>query len=250
MHRFTIDALSSAREEETVMRAIALRRHLLGGAIIMAAGATLACEDSTATEPPVPVAAVLAENAGVEAQSGTVGTTLATPISVLYTRSGQPVSGAAVTWKVLAGGGSVDAASSTTDASGNAVVHWTLGTKAGADTLIGTTADSATSIITAVAVPDVAASIVLVSGDAQDLSAGAAPAPLVVMAVDKYGNMVPGATISWSTSAGATVDSSTTTTNSDGLAQVTPTIAGTPGTYTITASVPGVAPVTFTEREQ
>jgi adhesin/invasin len=250
MQRLTIDALTSAGEEETVMRVHALRQQLLGGALVVVAGMVVACDDSTATEPPVPVAAVLAENAGVEAQSGTVGTTLATPISVLYTRSGQPVAGANVTWKVLAGGGTLDAATSTTDPSGNAVVHWTLGTKAGADTLIGTTADSATSIITAVAVPDVPASITVVSGDAQDIAAGAAPEALVVKAVDKYGNVVPGATVTWTASGGVTVDSSTTTTDSDGIAKVTPTITGAPGTYTVSASVPGVAPVTFTERAE
>lgn len=232
------------------MYAFALRHGLLGGALVMLAGTTLACDDGTSTEPPTPVAAVLTEGSGVEAQSGTVGTTLATPISVLFTHNGQPVTGAAVTFKVQSGGGSIDAATGTTDASGNAVVHWTLGTVAGPDTLIATTSDSATSIITATAVADAPASIVEVSGDAQDLAAGAAPAALVVKAVDKYGNVVPGATVTWTASAGVTVDSSTTTTDVGGLARVVPTVAAVPGTYTITASVPGIAPVIFTEREE
>lgn len=232
------------------MRVHALRHRLLGGALVIVAGSLVACEESTATEPPVPVAAVLTENAGVEAQSGTVGTALATPISVSYTRSGLPVAGATVTWKVLAGGGSLDAATSTTDPTGNAVVQWTLGTKAGADTLIGTTADSATSIITAIAVPDVPASITVVSGDGQDIASGTTPVPLVVKAVDKYGNVVPGATVTWTASGGVTIGSSATTTDTGGLAQLTPTIAGAPGTYTVTASMPGVAPVTFTERAE
>jgi adhesin/invasin len=232
------------------MRVSVLRHGVLGGALVIIAASTLACDDGTATEPPTPVANVLSEASGVEAQSATVGTTLATPISLVYTRNGQPVAGATIKWTVQSGGGSIDAATSTTDANGTAVVHWTLGTTAGPDSLIATTADSATSIITAIAVPDVPATISMVSGDAQDIAAGAAPVPLVVKAVDKYGNVVPGATVTWTSSGGVAVDNATTTTDNTGLAQVKLTMSGTPGTYTITASVPGLAPVTFTEREE
>jgi Bacterial Ig-like domain (group 1) len=233
------------------MRAHALRRHVLGGALATLAVAAIACSsDSTATEVPTPVATVLAENTGVEAQTGMVGTVLATPISVKLTQSEQPVAGAAVTWTVLSGGGSVDAATSTTDASGDAVVHWTLGTVPGADTLIATSNNSATSIITAMAVPGAATTVSEVSGDAQSVTAGTAAAPLVVKALDQYGNAVPGATVSWAVSGGLTIDNSTTTTDASGLSQVVLTMSGSPGTYTVTASVAGLAPVTFTEVEQ
>jgi len=232
------------------MRATALRRQLLGGALVTLAASAIACDNSTVTDVPVPVAAVLTEGAGVEAQSGTVGAVLATPVTVVYTRSGAPVSGANVTWTVLAGGGTIDAATSTTDASGNAVVHWKLGTTAGADTLIATTADSATSIITATAVAGPAVSVSLVSGDAQDVSGGAAAAPLVVKAVDAYGNPVSGATVSWSTSNGGSIDNASTTTDDKGLSQVVLTMGSGAGTYTVTATVAGLTPVTFTEREE
>jgi Bacterial Ig-like domain (group 1) len=158
------------------------------------------------------------------------------------------VAGAAVTWTVQAGGGAVDAATSTTDAEGNAVVHWTLGTVAGADTLIGTSVDGATSIITATAVAGPATAVTIVSGDAQSVSAGAVAQPLVVKVADQYGNGVAGATVTWSVS-GLTLDNTTTTTDAAGLAQVVPTMSGTSGAYTITASVTGFAPVTFTETE-
>jgi len=168
----------------------------------------------------------------------------------VYTRSGAPVSGANITWRVLSGVGSIDAATSATDANGAAIVHWTLGTVAGADTLIATSADSATSIITASAVAGPVATVTEVSGDAQDVAAGAAPAPLVVKAVDQYGNPVAGATVAWSTNGGGTVDNSTTTTDASGLAQVVLTMGSTPAAFTVTAHVGGLAPVTFTEREE
>ena len=231
------------------MRAFAFQRQLLGGALVTLAGTAVACDDSTVTDVPVPVAAVLSEGAGVEAQSGTVATVLATPVTVLYTRSGAPVAGANITWKVQSGGGSVDAATSTTDANGAAIVHWTLGTTAGADTLIATTADSATSIITATAVAGPVANLTAVSGNAQDVAAGAAAAPLVVEAVDQYGNPVAGATVTWSVSGGGTVDNATTTTDGSGKAQVVLTMGATPGTLTVTANVGNLAPVTFTEHD-
>ena len=232
------------------MRAFALRRQLLGGAFVVLGGAALACNDTTATDVPVPVAAVLTENSGVEAQSATVGTALPAPISVKLTESGQPTGGRVVSWKVESGGGSIDAATSTTDANGDAVVHWTLGTVAGPDTLIATTADSATSIITATAIAGPAAALKEVSGDAQDIAAGATPAPLVVKVVDQYGNVVPGATIAWSVTGGAAIDNTSTITDAGGLAQVTLTSIAAPGTFTVTASAAGVAPVMFTEREE
>jgi len=232
------------------MYASAFRRHLLGGALVILGVAAVACDDGTATEPPTVVTRLLAENLGVEAQTGTVGTALATPISVKLTDNSQPVAGEAVTWTVLAGGGTVDAATSTTDPNGDAVAHWTLGTVAGSDTLIATTRDGTTSLITATAVAGPVTSIAAVSGSAQVIAAGATPAPIVVKATDKYGNPVLGTKISWSVSTGGALDSTTTTTDDKGLATVTLTSLAAPGTYTITASAPGLAPVTITVREQ
>ncbi|MEO8563884.1 MAG: Ig-like domain-containing protein [bacterium] len=232
------------------MHAIALRRQLLGGAVIVFASAALACSsDSTATEVPIPVALVLTENSGVEAQTGVVGGVLATPISIKLTQSEQPLAGAVVSWGVRSGGGSVDAATSTTDASGDAVVHWTLGTVAGADTLIGTTSTGATSIITATAVAGPATTVSLVGGDGQTVSAGSAATPLIIKAVDQFGNGVSGAAVTWTVSGTQTLDNSTTTTDAGGQSQVVLTMSGTPGTYTITASLDGLAPVMFTEIE-
>src|SRR5215510_1643413 len=61
-------------------------------------------------------------------QSWTVGTLLPAPLQVKVTdEDGQPFSGATVTWSVTAGGGSVQFASSTSQADGTASTLWSLG---------------------------------------------------------------------------------------------------------------------------
>ncbi|HEY6109865.1 MAG TPA: hypothetical protein VIV56_13280, partial [Gemmatimonadales bacterium] len=63
--------------------------------------------------PAIPVPAAIASFAG-DAQTGTVGNPLPQPLVALVTAAdGTPVAGAAVSWRVTAGGGSVSAASVT-----------------------------------------------------------------------------------------------------------------------------------------
>ncbi len=63
-----------------------------------------------------------------DAQTGSFGAPLPAPLVVkVTTPSGDPVPNVKVNWGVVAGGGSVSAASSTTDASGVASIDWTLG---------------------------------------------------------------------------------------------------------------------------
>ena len=71
-------------------------------------------------------------------QTGTAGQALAQPLVVQLTEAnGTPISGATVTWAVTAGGGSVGAASTQTDAQGHAQTTWTLG-QSGTQTLTAT----------------------------------------------------------------------------------------------------------------
>lgn len=67
-----------------------------------------------------------------DAQSQTISTGLAERLTVRVTSSdGRPVPGVTVQWSVAAGGGRLSAATSTTDASGNASIQWEMGPKAG-----------------------------------------------------------------------------------------------------------------------
>lgn len=59
-------------------------------------------------------------------QSGPVGTTLAASLRVVVTQAGAPVVGRTVTWSILASGGSVSPASSSTGADGVASTSVTL----------------------------------------------------------------------------------------------------------------------------
>ncbi len=77
---------------------------------------------------------VLAKTSG-DAQTGDAGAALPNPVVVTVTRDGSALSGQTVTWTVAAGGGSVDPASSTTGANGQASATWTLGATAGGNSL-------------------------------------------------------------------------------------------------------------------
>ncbi len=71
-------------------------------------------------------------------QVAPVSTLLPTPIGVRITDTfGNPIVGDVVTWNgAITGGGTVSAATSTTDATGTATTKWTLGGRAGAQTLV------------------------------------------------------------------------------------------------------------------
>src|SRR5205807_710987 len=70
--------------------------------------------------------------AGGDGQTGTVGTTLPTQLSVrVADQFNNPVAGVTVTWTPATGSGSVNPTTSTSDGSGIAATTWTLGTAAG-----------------------------------------------------------------------------------------------------------------------
>jgi hypothetical protein len=93
--------------------------------------------------------AIISINGGNN-QSALIGTAVATPPSVKVTdANGNPIAGAAVTFAVSLGGGSVSGGSTTTNASGIATVgSWTLGPTAGPNTLTATSAGANGSPVT------------------------------------------------------------------------------------------------------
>ena len=118
---------------------------------LAALAATLsACDDDDDPTNVVPVATTIAINSGSNNLSGTAGQALSTPISVrVRDQDGDVMSGATVTWTVASGGGSVSAATSTTNATGDATVTWTLGATPGANTLTAAIANGQSVTITA-----------------------------------------------------------------------------------------------------
>ena len=96
------------------------------------------------------------------------------------------------------------------------------------------------------------ATITISSGDAQTGTVNTALAnPIVVKVEDENGDDVAGASVTWAVaSGGGTLSALTGTTGSDGTAQVTWTLGTTAGTNTVTATVTGLTPVTFTATGQ
>lgn len=84
-----------------------------------------------------------------------------------------------------------------------------------------------------------------VSGDNQSATAGTAlAAPLVVGVVDSHRNAVPGASVSF-TATGAAVTPASAQTNAKGQASAQVTLGNAAGPVTVTATVNGIAAVTF-----
>jgi hypothetical protein len=97
-----------------------------------------------------------------------------------------------------------------------------------------------------------AASVNYVSGNRQSAQPNTLlPNPLVVAAKDQYGNLVAGATVSFTDNgAGGTLSSSSVVTAGNGRASVTYITPSQAGNVTVTASIPGLTPINFTETVQ
>ena len=196
----------------------------------------------------LPVASTLTVVAGSNNQVGIAGQALPVPITVhVLDQRGNPIPGAIVSWTIFGAGGSVSSPTSTTNASGNASVIWTLGTIAGTDSLTASIANGVSVLITAIATAGPFANLLINSGNSQTISTSASSAPLVVKAVDANGNPVAGVTVGFTASpaAAALKAPSATTTDVNGLASVT-LLAGAPlGAVTVTAIAGVAAPVVF-----
>ena len=146
---------------------------------------------------PVPVELASAMTEGVR---GTAGRELADSVSVVVLdRHHLPAVGIAVEFIVAAGTGHVSADRVETGPDGAARVAWTLGSEAGANQLRATVAGLDPLTIDAEALADVLSSeLLLVSGNNQVGEVGQPLSdPLVVRAVDQYGNPVRGIAVNW-----------------------------------------------------
>lgn len=208
---------------------------------------------ATITVVPGPPAKLIA-NAGNN-QSVAAGAAVPVPPSVKVTDAGDnPIANVAVTFVVTGGGGTVTAASATTNTSGIATVGgWTLGTVAGPNTLTATSPaiSGASVVFQAAGGAGPAAAIALVAGNNQTATAGGFVAtPPSVKVTDANGNFISGFTVLFAPSAGSgSVTGGSAVTNSAGIATVGSWRLGpTPGAQSLLASADGLSgsPVTFT----
>jgi adhesin/invasin len=201
------------------------------------------------TPPATTTIAKASTNSG-DAQSGAVAQALSLPLQVVVTEGGAAKAGATVTWSTTAPGGSLQPATSSTDAAGVASANWTLGTVSGSQTaqaaLSGATGSPVT--FTATAAPAAAAELEKVSGDEQTGLVGTQLLlPLVAKVSDQFGNGVPGVPVDWAASDGS-VSAPSVPTDQAGTSAVNVTLPATVGPITITAVADALtgSPQTYT----
>lgn len=226
------------------------RRSSLQFILAAALAAVTACGSDSPSGPGTPTTPGTSASTGISIatdsasalQVATVGTVVHVSVH-LKNSDGTPAVNQSVNWTVELGGGTVAAASSTTNATGAATMDWTIGKTAGSNTLTATIVGASSQMLaTGTAGP--LASLIKVSKDSQTVVSNASVA-LVVQAGDQYGNPVAGVPVAWTTTGGTFIPS-TTTSGASGNATITFTAGDKPANYTITARTPGFPSVQFT----
>ena len=237
---------------ETLCERGLMSRRVRGTIAVVGMWAFAACAGGGDTAPNLDPLVVAIFAGG--SQTATVGQAVATVPAVRATRGGNAAAGVAVVFSVSSGGGSITAASATTDATGVARVgSWILGTTTGTQTVTAQIAGATGSPLTftATAIAGAASTAAKQAGDAQSATVGTAvtvrPA---VRVTDQFGNAVSAASVTFAVSAGGgTVSSATVATDATGVATVGSWTLGTvAGAHALSATVAGVtgSPLSFT----
>ena len=175
-----------------------------------------------------------------------VGTRLATAVSwTLTDAANQPVADAPVVISVSPGG-AVEPVGASDPGGIVTLASWTVSQTAGSQYVDLEVPGAAVSRVSLEAVPDAASRLQKTSGDNQSAPVnGDLPQPLVVRAVDQYGNGVSGVTVEWRTCDG--VGDYNTVTDIDGYASAFQPTGPSPGEFCAMASSSGLAdsPVQF-----
>jgi adhesin/invasin len=164
------------------------------------------------------------------------------------TSSGGVIAGAAVTFAVTSGGGSVASTSVATDDQGQASTGWTLGTTTGSNGLTATVAGVPSVTFTATGIPGPPTTVAVVAGDGQSARVGdPVTVPPAVAVQDRYHNPVPNVQVTFAVSAGGgTVAGAAPVTDAQGIARVGRWTLGLfSATHQLTATATGLPPVTF-----
>jgi adhesin/invasin len=186
-----------------------------------------------------------------DGQSARVGTALPSPLVVrVQDANSNAVAGATVRFAISAGGGSLSAASATTDGSGLASVTLTLGTALGGNSVAASATGLSGSPITfnATGTAGTPAQVVLVSGNGQSGTVGASINPFVVKVTDSGGTPVSGFVVAFAvTSGGGTLSARSVATDAAGQASSTLTLGPISGTNIVSASAAGLtgSPIAF-----
>ncbi len=224
---------------------MALSRHAglsILAPVVMLGIVTQGCGDGGTGPDTTPAAVVIVSGNNQTAQ---VGTALGSPLVVRVTNAaGGALSGITVTWSVLAGGGTLGSASSTTDAQGQAQVTYTVGATAVANQVRGTVQGAASLTATfgataSAVIDNTPAVITVVSGDNQSAFAGEPLGSQLVVRVANAANQVlQNVTVSWTVvQGGGALGSATSTTNAQGQATNSYTVGASVGANQVQAAV-------------
>jgi plastocyanin len=213
--------------------------------------AVLGCgggDSNGGTPPPTTAIAKASANSG-DAQSGRVGEPLPSPLLVVVTEDGSPLSGATVAWSTAAAGGSLNPTSSVTGADGVASTMWSLGTVAGPQSAAATLSGASGSPLSFTATATAGVPAVLAEHDGNNQSGEVntqLAEPVQARVTDDFGNAVGGVPVNWAAT-GATLSAPTHPSDANGVSGVAVTLGSTAGPITITAAVDGLdgSPVTF-----
>jgi hypothetical protein len=182
-------------------------------------------------------------------QAATVGGSFSTPLVVHVTDStGNPLAGAFVTFAPSNSNVELNGDEQIrTDASGNAQISATIGTRSGVDTVTASVPGASTNaVFVLTANPDVANTVVPVEGNQLTGPAGTAlSSPLVVQLLDVYGNPEVGVPVTFFTTKG-TLGATSAVTDNAGEAQTTFTFPGAAGSDTVLVTAAGKS-TTFVE---
>ncbi|MBX9584156.1 MAG: Ig-like domain-containing protein [Gemmataceae bacterium] len=190
---------------------------------------------------------------GGSGQTAPVDTPFLDPLVVRVVDAfGNPVEGAAVTFRGPASGPGIAPAvgTATSDAAGLAQFTPTANTVAGDYTITAEVISGGVTVTVgfgATNTPGPAAGVELVSGGGQEVAVGTPfDNPVVVRVVDEFGNGVPGVTVTFAAVAGpggasaVFPDGPTAVTDIDGLATFLVEANTVAGSYTVTATAAGV----------
>ncbi|HEX8317903.1 Ig-like domain-containing protein [Longimicrobium sp.] len=157
--------------------------------------------------------------------------------------AGRPVTGVAVSWTVVDGGGSVTPAESVTG-TGGASATWTRGVAPGTQTLRAATASGATVVFSTTVTAGAPSQLVKSSGDGQRARVGQPlPAPLVARVVDRNGNGVANAAVAWTVVSGGGSVNGGTPTDSAGYTQASAVLGPQTGEQRFSVAAAGLAAV-------
>ena len=204
--------------------------------------------------PPAPARVLTVERAGGDDQVAVVGRELPVPLAVRVTDGeGLVVPDVAVVFSVTWGDGSLGGQQTRTvitDADGLAATPWVLGPAAQTNTVSAVLAGDARRTIEfrANARPDVATRLVYWGGLRAGLVGTTLTSAPVVAAVDRFGNRVSGIPVTFTAADdGGSLAGGLDTTDAYGVARSVAWTLGTrAGTYSVTASSPGLESFVFT----